>query len=217
MKKNIKKIDKIDKVKFRIRSKKFFLTYPKVADLSNLKSVFLDAMKEKFGIGNKKEMNYIITKELHGDGTPHVHIYLEFKQQMYIGSRDKLHVKLIDNDGKEIIQEGKYEAVRDSTAVMEYILKDDLEDCLTNMSLPVVNGVFYKSPEEHLLSILETEGYEAATNALSSQYKSLFARKASSIVRNLQVANKIICKQISRKNVKTMCIKEFSMPKEVLD
>lgn len=59
-------------------------------------------------------MSYIITKELHEDGTLHMHIYLEFKKQMCVGSRGKLHVKLTNNDGEETIQEGKYEATRDS-------------------------------------------------------------------------------------------------------
>lgn len=174
-------------------------------------------MWEAFGILKKKEMNYIIVKELHEDGTPHIHVYLEFKRQMSIESRGKLHVKLINVDGKEVIQEGKYESVRSSRAVIEYVLKDDDKGYITNMSLPIVDGVVYGSPEEHLLAVLETEGYEAATNILSSQYKTLFAKKAASVIRNLQAANKVICKQISRKNIKTRDIEEFEMPEEVLD
>lgn len=174
-------------------------------------------MWEAFGILKKKEMNYIIIKELHEDGTPHIHVYLEFPSQRQVYSRDKLHVKLINVDGKEVIQEGKYESVRSSGAVIEYVLKDDDKGYITNMSLPIVDGVVYGSPEEHLLAVLETEGYEAATNILSSQYKTLFAKKAASVIRNLQAANRVICKQISRKNIKTRDIKEFEMPEEVLD
>ena len=202
---------------FRVRSKKFFLTYPKVIDIPNLEELFLKAMEETFEIISKKEMDYIIVKELHEDGTPHIHVYLEFMAQKHVYSRDKLHVKLINVDGKEVIQEGKYESVRSSGAVIEYVLKDDDKGYITNMSLPIVDGVVYGSPEEHLLAVLETEGYEAATNILSSQYKTLFAKKAASVIRNLQAANKVICKQISRKNIKTRDIKEFEMPEEVLD
>lgn len=202
---------------FRIRSKKFFFTYPKVIDLPDLEQLFLKAMQSIFGILKRKEMKYIIAKELHEDGSPHIHIYLEFKDKQSIYSRDKLHVRLRDKNGKDIVQEGKYEAVRSSGAVIEYVLKDLDESYITNMSLPIVNGILYGSPEEHLLAVLKKEGYEAATNVLSTQYESLFARKASTIVRNLQVANKIISKQVSKKNIETRCIEDFEMPKNILD
>ena len=146
------------KKRFRIRSKKFLLTYPKVIDLLNLEHLFLQAMQEAFGVLKRKEMKYIIVKELHEDGTPHIHIYLEFEKKMSIESRDKLHVTLKNNDGAEIVQEGKYEAVRNSGAVIEYVLKDVDENYMTNMSLPIVDGVIYGNPEEHLLAVLETEG-----------------------------------------------------------
>jgi hypothetical protein len=203
--------------KFRIGSKKFFLTYPKVIDLPNLEQLFLKAMQEAFELLSKKEMSYVIVKELHEDGTPHIHVYLEFPSQRQVYSRDKLHVKLINVDGEEVIQEGKYESVRSLGAVIEYALKYVGKSYITNMSLPIVDGVVYGSPEEHLLAVLETEGYEAATNILSSQYKPLFAKKAASIVRKLQAANTIILQRNSKENNSIRDIEEFEMPEEVLD
>lgn len=200
---------------FRIRSKKFFLTYPKVTDLPNLEELFLKSMQEIFG--QESRMNYIIVREAHEDGSPHIHIYLEFKEKQCIYSREKLNVKLRDDNGKEYIQEGKYESVRDKSNVINYILKGI--DCpyITNMSLPIVGGVVYSNPEEHLLAILEAQGFEAATDVLVSEYKALAARKATSIVRNLRTVNSIILRQNYRKNIIVRDIGEFNVPKEILD
>lgn len=202
---------------FRIRSKKFFLTYPKVIDLPNIKELFLESIKETFSILGETMMNYLIVKELHQDGTPHIHVYLEFKQKQSIYSRDKLHVKLKDNDGKDIVQEGKYEAARGKDSVVEYVLKEPDTDYITNICLPIVGGVVYTDPQQHLLAILETEGYEAATNALLTEYKELAATKATSIVRNLRTVNTIILQQNARKNNSIRDIEEFIIPEEVLD
>lgn len=174
-------------------------------------------MLEAFELVNKKEMSYVVTKELHEDGTPHRHIYLEFKKQMCVESRNRLHVKLINNGGEKIIQEGKYEVVRSSGAVIEYILKDANKDYITNMNLPTVNGVVYNSPEEHLLAILKAKGLEAAADILLKEYESLAARKGTSIMRNLQTLNKILVRQNNEKNVKVRNIEEFKIPELVSD
>jgi hypothetical protein len=208
----MKKKSNITKEGFRIRSKKFFLTYPKVIDLPNVKELFLESMQETFGV----KMDYLIVKELHKDCTPHIHIYLEFKEKQSIYSRDKLHVKLKDSNEEEIIQEGKYESVRGKGSVIEYILKDFESDYITNMYLPIVSGVIYNTPEEHLLAILKTEGFEAATNVLLTKYEALAANKATTIVRNLRTLNTIILQQNFRKNNSIRDIEEFTMPEEVL-
>ena len=192
----MKKKSNITKEGFRIRSKKFFLTYPKVIDLPNVKELFLESMQETFDV----QMDYLIVKELHKDCTPHIRICLEFKEKQFIYSRDKLHVKLKDSNEEEIIQEGKYESVRGKGSVIEYILKDFVSDYITNMYLPIVSGVIYNTPEEHLLAILKTEGFEAATNVLLTKYKALAAKKATTIVRNLRALNTIILQQNFRKN-----------------
>ena len=74
------------------------------------------------------------------------------------------------NDEKKIIQEGKYESVRNRGSVMSYMLKDVGSNYITNMCLPIVGDIFYNTPEEHLLAILKTEGFELIHNKL---YKTL--------------------------------------------
>jgi hypothetical protein len=202
-----------DSTKFRIRSKKFFLTYPRVIDLPNLNELFLKSIQKKFCV----KMDYLIVQELHGDGTPHIHVYIEFEEKQSIYSRDKLHVELKDNDEKKIIQEGKYESVRNRGSVMSYMLKDVGSNYITNMCLPIVADIFYNTPEEHLLAILETEGFEAATNVLLTKYKELASRKATTIVRNLRTINSIILRRNSKRNTNVRNIEEFIIPEEVLE
>jgi hypothetical protein len=201
---------------FRIRSKKFFLTYPKVLDLPNLEELFLKAMEEAFELLSKKEMSYVIVKELHEDGTPHMHIYLQFPTQRQVYSRDKLHVKLTGIDGKVVIQEGKYEAVRNGELVIAYILKSAGENYLSNMNVPMLDGIVYTDPEEHLHAILESRGYEAATNALITKYKKLAAKKAATIVRNLRTINTIIFQKKSKEGNSVKDIENFKIPERVL-
>lgn len=123
---------KIEK-KFRIRSKKFFLTYPKVVNLPNVKELFLVSIWKTFGVVYENEVEYIIVRQLHQDGIPDIHIYLEFKEEQAIYSRAKLHVTLTNNDGEDIVQEGQYQGVRRKESVIEYILKNVQDDYLTNM------------------------------------------------------------------------------------
>lgn len=123
---------KIEK-KLRIRSKKFFLTYPKVVNLPNVKELFLVSIWKTFGVVYENEVEYIIVRQLHQDGIPDIHIYLEFKEEQAIYSRAKLHVTLTNNDGEEIVQEGQYQGVRRKESVIEYILKNVQDDYLTNM------------------------------------------------------------------------------------
>jgi hypothetical protein len=201
---------------FRIRSKRFFLTYPKVLDLPNLEELFLKAMEEAFELLSKKEMSYVIVKELHEDGTPHMHIYLQFPNQRQVYSRGKLHVKLIGIDGEVVVQEGKYEAVRNGELVIAYILKSAGENYLSNMNVPMLDGIVYTDPEEHLHAILESRGYEAATNALITKYKKLAAKKAATIVRNLRTVNTIILQKKSKESNSIKDIENFKIPERVL-
>jgi hypothetical protein len=173
-------------------------------------------LEEAFELLSKKEMSYVIVKELHEDGTPHMHIYLQFPSQRQIYSRDKLHVKLIGIDGEVVVQEGKYEAVRNGELVIAYILKSAGENYLSNMNVPMLDGIVYTDPEEHLHAILESRGYEAATNALITKYKKLAAKKAATIVRNLRTVNTIILQKKSKESNSIKDIENFKIPERVL-
>jgi hypothetical protein len=89
-------------------------------------------------------MQYFISKEFHQDGNPHIHVFLEFENQQRILSRNRLHITLIDPDSKKVIvQEGNYQSVRNRTKVLEYVTKYMKFGYLTNIEIPIINGVIY--------------------------------------------------------------------------
>lgn len=135
------KKDKTNIKRFRMRTKKLFLTYPQVPNVVNIEEQFVRVLKDKF---KNTVMKYFICKEKHKDDNPHIHVYLEFSCTQEIPSREKLHVEIIELNGKIKLCEGKYEAVRNSGKTLEYITKDcDESDYRTNMYVPVIDGKFY--------------------------------------------------------------------------
>jgi hypothetical protein len=131
--------NKITTKRFRIRSKKFFLTYPQVPDVENIEEQFIKAFENIFGTNN---MKYFLCKEKHKDGNPHIHVYLEFNTRQEIPSRERLHVKIVLN-GQIKLCEGRYEAVRNSEKTLDYISKDCGNNYKSNMDVPLIGSNFY--------------------------------------------------------------------------
>ena len=95
--------EKKPNARFRIRSKRLFLTYAKVLNIPNLEELFINSLRESIGDPDST-MKYLIVKEDHEDGTPHIHVYLEFKTTQSINSREQLQVKLLNPEtGEEVI------------------------------------------------------------------------------------------------------------------
>lgn len=92
---------------FRANAKQFFLTYPKC----NLeKEELLKHIENLHGINH-----YVISKELHEDGTPHLHAYFNFDKKLNI--KDCRH---FDINGFH----PNIETVRDRQSCIKYIKKD---------------------------------------------------------------------------------------------
>ncbi len=86
--------NKIKTKRFRIRTKKLFLTYPQVPSVENIEEQFVKVLKNKF---KNNSMKYFVCKEEHKDGNPHIHAYLEFDIKQQISSREMLHVQIIES------------------------------------------------------------------------------------------------------------------------
>ena len=84
---------KKEKTKFRIRSKKLFLTYPKLPTIGGLDDAFLESLRESFGVKSDDTWGYLLAEEKHADGTPHIHVYLEFKSVQGIYSVSYTHLR----------------------------------------------------------------------------------------------------------------------------
>lgn len=96
--------------KFNIRGKSFFLTYPKL-DMS--KEAALEALKLK--LVGRPIQGAVVCRELHQDGTPHIHAYVLLEKEFNCKS-----ATFWDINGHH----GNYQTARNINSVAQYIKKD---------------------------------------------------------------------------------------------
>lgn len=102
------------KSRFRIHARQFFLTWPKCT-LS--KEEALAIMLEIIPVEQ-----YVITRELHKDGTPHLHAYIKCSKVVDIRNPHRLDLKEFH---------GHYQTCRNTSAVIKYCTKE--ENYITNI------------------------------------------------------------------------------------
>jgi hypothetical protein len=170
---------------FRLRTKKFFLTYPQLPNIPNLVELALTSFETIFKM-NRRDFKYLISVELHADGNPHLHVYLEFGLPQGIYSVNKLDL-LIDEE----IFHGNYQSVKSKHATIQYIIKsvENIEELTTNLVLPFYNNRYYSNINEHLYDILVNENYQSAIDALYLQYPKEAIQRGSAIIGNLELAD----------------------------
>lgn len=114
----------------------------------------------------------MISKEFHQDGNLFMHVYFEFENQQQIHSRDKLHVTAVDQDSnKLIVQESKYEGVRNKVRILEYVIKHIKLGSKINIQIFMVDNIIYWNMEKHLYVIIESKGFKEACRILVTEYK----------------------------------------------
>lgn len=106
--------------RFRLRSKKLFLTYPQCTVDPSEALRQLSARVSATG--------HVIAREKHADGHFHLHVYLEAEETMVVNSAEELDLTA---DGTTY--HGNYQAVRSSSAVKKYVTKDG--EFITNLDL----------------------------------------------------------------------------------
>lgn len=98
---------------FRLSTKNFFLTYPSLSREQDDKDGLLSFLSENF---EQFEPSYIcVARELHEDGTPHLHAVVVCTRR-----RDIRNAHILDFRGKH----GNYKQCRDLSASVTYIQKD---------------------------------------------------------------------------------------------
>lgn len=107
--------------RFRLRSKKLFLTYPQCTVDPSEALRQLSAAVSATG--------HVIAREKHADGNSHLHVYLEADNPMEVNSSDALD--LTDSTGTKY--HGNYQSVRSRSAVLKYVTKDG--EFITNLDL----------------------------------------------------------------------------------
>lgn len=98
---------------FRLNARNLFLTYPRCTlELS-------EAINQlKLRLSNLIIEDYLISRESHEDGTPHLHAYLKLKKPLNTYNPQYLDL----STGQELFH-GKYESAKKPNHVIEYILK----------------------------------------------------------------------------------------------
>jgi len=110
---------------FDFRGKSFFLTYPQ-ADLD--KTSVLGHLQDLFNRHFKSKLiEYVIARELHEDGNPHMHCFILLDREC----RAKKDVRLFDINGHH----PNIQSTRSCKAVVKYCTKK--EDYLTNIEKKV--------------------------------------------------------------------------------
>ncbi|QDJ95277.1 replication-associated protein [Capybara virus 35_cap1_1079] len=94
---------------FRQQGKSFILTFPQCAEK---KEVAAERIEQKFGSSLK---GYVVCEEAHKDGTPHLHVFLQFTEKLR--HSDKNYFDFIG--GKH----GSYEVARNVRKSVEYVTK----------------------------------------------------------------------------------------------
>lgn len=72
------------KKRFRLQGKKFLLTYPQ-CDVK--KEVVVERLKRKWPT---EMQGYVVCEEAHKDGTPHLHVFIQFKDKLQINGEHTL-------------------------------------------------------------------------------------------------------------------------------
>lgn len=178
-------IEKQDK-RFRLRAKRLFLTYPQLpADHRDLKELALKNYERIFGM-DRKDFKYVIAQELHEDGSPHIHVYLEFSSVKKIYSSSKLDIVMNEPDS-DVVFHGNYQAVKNEHNTLRYIIKsvENIETILTNIELPIHDGQYYSNPYEHLYEVMKKEGLSKAIDVMHNCYPSLVISRGNAIISNL--------------------------------
>jgi hypothetical protein len=205
------------KKEFRLRTKKFFLTYPQlpISEKENLEEIALRHFEDVFKM-KRKDFYFLTTVELHEDGNPHLHIYLEFNLPQSIYSESKLDLIIGDLPGFH----GNYQSVKSSKSVISYILKasDGLDDLNTNMPLPIYKEKFYGNIHEHLNAILLEDGKHAAIDALYEIYPKQAIQRGSILIQNMDMASEYHAKKEKRIRVPRFTLKDFeNVPEKLIE
>ena len=86
------------------------------------------------------------------------------------------------------------------------------------MKLPMIDSIYYDSPEDHLAAVIETKGLDEALSTLLTSYRKLFVKKGSTIITNLRLMDELKQKLLNKSMIKIRDLDEFvNIPIEILE
>lgn len=204
---NKKKVKGSVPKKFRIRSKSWFLTYPRLPENEDLMEIALQHYESVFTM-KRGDFEYIHCIEDHEDGTPHLHVFLRFHSQQHVYSKNKLDLTI-----NGVNYHGNYQSAKNHHNVIQYIMKSssDSERLSTNMRLPIYGERYYDNIEEHLFKVLETEGITSAVETLYRMYPKEAVKRGTSIIKNLDSIHSFIEEERRAASTPKYTLKDFDV------
>lgn len=179
---------------FRLSAKRLFLTFPH-CPLS--KDTILNELNSKL---QGELLDYVISKELHSNGEPHIHIYLRLKRTKNIKNPHFYDI---------LGHHGKYQAVKSVKNVINYITK--YNDFITN--LPILNGEILEL-KPYLINLVRHNKLQDALDTLKNCQDPSIISSYSNWKSNLIKLHDDLYPQLTLSNYK---LEDFNFPKEILD
>lgn len=172
---------KKEKKQFRLRGKKFFLTYSQlnIIELEQAKDLILEQLIDKL----PKINQYIVAEEKHKDGGTHFHVYLEFNQRAEIFGQNYLDLEF---DG--IKYHGNYVTVKKKDECMRYVAK--VGNFIADPEIPFLDGELYTNYKEFLLKLYEKGGRSAAESYVLKNPE-LIMKGAVGALKNIEALEKL--------------------------
>ena len=184
-----------DMEKYRLAAKNLALTYP---NCELTKEEVLELLQCKLA-GNLE--SYVISKEKHETGLPHIHVYLKLDKLINIRSEHYFDLKEYH---------GNYQSVKSKGNWIEYIMKGG--DFITNLAIK--DGKILKYYDQ-LINLVKEGKLETALKELESNGDSKDLLKNYSRYRsNLIDFNSKVNPPLNRSKYKKG---DYNFPKEILD
>jgi hypothetical protein len=202
-------VNKKEKKQFRLRGKKFFLTYSQlnITELEQAKNLILEQLVEKL----PKINQYIIAEETHKDGGKHFHIYLEFNQRAEVFGQNYL-----DLEFEGIKYHGNYVTVKKKDECMRYVAK--VGNFIAEPEIPFLDGELYTNYKEYLLKLYE-KGGRAAAELHVLKNPELIMKGAIGALKNIEALEKLTTdKKIQEIEANSIIpLENFNVPEGIIN
>jgi len=213
------KKNKKNKKAFRIRSSSLYLTYSQIPELGiddrEYEKLVLRILSYNLSV---KIETYLFRIEYHLDGGKHMHCFLKNSTRFDIYSASTLDLDLnafiVDHSVLALLSErkdkgvlhGNYQNAKSQRQVISYILKDvSIEDTAVVESLVSTYKSFdalvqfkFEKPLDHILSVFNNVGYDAAEKLVFDHYQEFFLSKGQRFLDNLRTMESALKKNRSK-------------------
>lgn len=181
---------------FRINAQQLFFTYPQC---TLTREQCLEQLTNKIKSKNNDISEYVVCKEEHENGDPHLHVYLKLAKKINIRNANFFDLKH-DNEDKSF--HGNYQTARNAKAVQNYVKKDgNFISNISNDQLGLVKNVYVQAID----MVKENGDLDGAVELLSKD-----KRGARDVVLHLESIEKSLGKFVpSKKEPINLSLEEF--------